>query len=96
MARNISGSAKIGGQVVPDLSTVSKARSRPGLSYVTEDRKVLGLILDEPILRNISLANLMGISKNGVLNKRGREAQVAEDYRGAMSIRTPGVPAKGA
>ncbi len=79
---------RIGGQTV-DTSTVSKAIAA-GLSYVTEDRKVLGLILEEPILRNITLANLFGVSKNGVLDKR-RETQVAETYRKAMAIRTPGV-----
>jgi putative multiple sugar transport system ATP-binding protein len=61
-----------------------------GLAYVTEDRKALGLVLDEPILRNISLANLAGVALRGVLNK-GREQQVAEDYRRQLSIRTPTV-----
>ena len=45
--RQISGTVKMGGKVV-DTSTVSKAVAA-GLSYVTEDRKVLGLVLDEPI-----------------------------------------------
>ena len=85
---NISGQVQISGQIV-DTSTVSKAVAA-GLSYVTEDRKVLGLVLDEPIVRNITLANLFGVSQSGVLNKR-RETQVAEDYRSAMAIRTPGV-----
>jgi putative multiple sugar transport system ATP-binding protein len=60
---------------------------------VTEDRKTLGLILEEPILRNISLANLFGISKNGILN-HPREQQVAEGYRKALAIRTPDVQQK--
>lgn len=85
---NISGQVQISGQIV-DTSTVSKAVAA-GLSYVTEDRKVLGLVLDEPIVRNITLANLFGVSQSGVLNKR-RETQVAEEYRSAMAIRTPGV-----
>ena len=89
--RNISGTVTMGGKPV-DTSTVSKAVDA-GLAYVTEDRKALGLILEEPILRNISLANLAGIALRGVLNK-GREAQVAEDYRRAMNIRTPGVQQK--
>ena len=89
--RNISGTAKIGGKIV-DLSSVDRAIAA-GLSYVTEDRKALGLILEEPILVNISLSNLLGISKNGILNKR-REAQVAEEYRTAMAIRSPGVQQK--
>ncbi len=86
--RNISGSVKIGGKLA-DTSTVSKAIAA-GLSYVTEDRKALGLVLEEPIVRNITLANLFGISRHGILDKR-RETQVAEKYRDAMAIRTPDV-----
>ncbi|MEH0069952.1 multiple monosaccharide ABC transporter ATP-binding protein [Pannonibacter sp. Pt2-lr] len=89
--RNISGSVRMGGKEV-DTSTVSKAVDA-GLAYVTEDRKELGLILDEPIVRNISLANLAGIATKGVLDKH-REKKIAEDYRRAMSIRTPGVHQK--
>jgi putative multiple sugar transport system ATP-binding protein len=86
--RNISGTVKMGGQVV-DTSSVTKAIGA-GLAYVTEDRKQLGLVLDEPIVKNITLANLAGVATRGVLS-RGREQQVAEEYRRAMSIRTPSV-----
>jgi putative multiple sugar transport system ATP-binding protein len=86
--RNISGTVRMGGKVV-DTSSVTRAISA-GLAYVTEDRKQLGLVLDEPILRNITLANLAGVATRGVLS-RGREQQVAEEYRRAMSIRTPSV-----
>jgi putative multiple sugar transport system ATP-binding protein len=86
--RGIAGEVRIGGQPV-DTSTVSKAIAA-GLSYVTEDRKVLGLILEEPVLRNITLANLPEVSRRGILDKR-RETKVAESYRKAMAIRTPGV-----
>ena len=89
--RNISGRVSIGGRVA-DTSTVAKAIAS-GLSYVTEDRKSLGLILEEPVLRNISLANLFGVSKRGVLSHH-REQQVAEEYRKALGIRTPGVHQK--
>ncbi len=86
--RNISGEIAISGKPA-DTSTVDRAIAA-GLAYVTEDRKTLGLVLDEPILRNITLANLMGVSKNGVLSHR-HEQQVAEQYRKAMNIRTPNV-----
>ena len=86
--QNISGRAEIGGQEA-DISTVSKA-IEAGLAYVTEDRKELGLILDETIQRNISLANLPGVAR-GQLLQDARETQVAEDYRAALGIRTPGV-----
>ncbi len=75
-----------------DVSTVQKAIAA-GLSYVTEDRKALGLVLEEPIVKNISLANLAGVALRGVIDKR-REARVAEDYRKALAIRTPGVQQK--
>jgi len=50
----------------------------------------LGLILDEPIVTNISLSNLTAVSQRGVLNK-AEEQGVAERYRTAMNIRTPDV-----
>jgi putative multiple sugar transport system ATP-binding protein len=83
-----SGQVRMNGKAV-DVSTVPRA-IEAGISYVTEDRKALGLILEEPILKNISLANLMGIATRSVLDKR-REAQVAEGYRKQLAIRTPGV-----
>ncbi len=86
--RNISGTVQMGGRAV-DTSSVARAIAA-GLAYVTEDRKQLGLVLDEPIVKNITLANLAGVATRNVIS-RGREQQVAEDYRRAMSIRTPSV-----
>ncbi|TNC70376.1 multiple monosaccharide ABC transporter ATP-binding protein [Rubellimicrobium roseum] len=86
--RDIRGRVAIGGREV-DVSTVPKAL-RSGLAYVTEDRKALGLILEEPIVRNVSLANLPGVSRGGVLDE-AREQAVATRYRAAMNIRTPNV-----
>ena len=89
--RNISGDVEIGGKAA-DTSTVARSIDA-GLAYVTEDRKTLGLILEEPIARNITLANLFGVSKNGILS-HPREQQVAEEYRRALAIRTPTVQQK--
>jgi putative multiple sugar transport system ATP-binding protein len=86
--QNISGRVSIKGQEV-DVSRVDRA-IKAGLAYVTEDRKSLGLILEEPINRNVSLAHLQGVSKNGILNDN-LETEVAERYRKAMNIRTPSV-----
>jgi len=86
--RNVSGSVSIDG-AVHDVSSVRKAIDA-GLAYVTEDRKALGLVLEEPILRNISLANLRGIASRGVINE-AEEQTVAERFRSAMNIRTPTV-----
>ena len=86
--QNISGTVEMNGKVV-DTSTVSKA-IEAGLAYVTEDRKSLGLILDETIQRNITLTNLAAVSTNGVIAEAA-ETQIAEGYRKAMNIRTPSV-----
>lgn len=86
--RNISGSVKLRGEPV-DVSTVSKAIAS-GVSYLTEDRKSLGLVLDETIRFNTTLANLQDVSKNGVL-MRNEETSVAERYREALATRTPSV-----
>ncbi|MDB6182452.1 multiple monosaccharide ABC transporter ATP-binding protein [Paracoccus fistulariae] len=86
--RNITGQALMHGQPV-DVSTVDRAISA-GLAYVTEDRKTLGLILEETIRRNTSLANLPGVSHRGVVDE-GLETEVAERYRQSLRIRTPSV-----
>ena len=41
-----------------------------GIGFITEDRKTEGLMLEESIMKNISIANLGRISKKGVLNKK--------------------------
>ena len=86
--RNISGQAFVRGAEV-DVSTVDRA-IKAGLAYVTEDRKTLGLILDQTIRRNTILANLGGVSRRGIVDE-GRETETAEKYRRALRIRTPSV-----
>lgn len=86
--RNISGEVKLHGRTV-DVSTVDRAIGA-GLAYVTEDRKTLGLILDESIQFNTSLANLEGVSARGVIND-AQETKVAEQYRESLGTRTPSV-----
>ncbi len=85
---NISGEVLIKGRPA-DVSSVDRA-IKAGLAYVTEDRKSLGLVLDETIQRNITLANLPAVSSRGVINEN-KETHVAEKYRTAMNIRTPSV-----
>ncbi|GAA6182042.1 MULTISPECIES: multiple monosaccharide ABC transporter ATP-binding protein [unclassified Shimia] len=86
--RSISGTVEMKGKPV-DVSSVSKAIDA-GLAYVTEDRKSLGLVLDETIQRNITLSNLPQVSRNAILNEAS-ETKVAEQYRKALNIRTPSV-----
>lgn len=86
--RKISGEVLVDGKAM-DVSTVDRA-IKAGIAYVTEDRKHLGLVLDESIQRNITLANLAEVSSYGVISE-AEEIQVAERYRKAINIRTPGV-----
>jgi putative multiple sugar transport system ATP-binding protein len=72
-----------------DVSTVPKAIAA-GLAYVTEDRKELGLLLESDICTNISLANLRGVSKSGVIDDI-IEINAAEDYRQRLRIRSPSI-----
>jgi len=86
--RDISGEVRIHGRPA-DCSTVPKAIAA-GLAYVTEDRKSLGLILEETIRSNVTIANLAAVSNAGVLDETA-ETRVAEEYRRKLAIRTPSV-----
>ncbi|EAR09243.1 multiple monosaccharide ABC transporter ATP-binding protein [Reinekea blandensis] len=86
--KNISGEALLHGKKL-SLRTVSEA-VQSGLAYVTEDRKNYGLVLIEDIVRNISLANLDGISKRGIIDDTG-ESGVAERYRKDLNIKCSNV-----
>ncbi|MDO4983498.1 MAG: sugar ABC transporter ATP-binding protein [Eubacteriales bacterium] len=74
----ITGTVKINGKEVK--MTSPKEAIEAGLAYVTEDRKGNGLILSNPIRVNTTLANLNGVSKNGVIDM-DKEYAVAEEYR---------------
>ena len=63
----ISGDVKINGNPVK-LNSVTDAINA-GLAYVTEDRKGDGLVLENPIAHNMTLANLEALSKYLVLDK---------------------------
>ena len=86
--RHISGSAFLKGAAI-DLSSVGRAVDR-GLAYVTEDRKGYGLVLENEIKHNVSLAHLPGVARRGIIDE-GLEHQVATEYRGKMNIRCAGV-----
>ena len=71
--QRISGEVRLHGKSI-DVSTVEKA-VRHGLAYVTEDRKGNGLVLNEDIQFNTSLANLPGVSFASVIDS-GQEHRV--------------------
>lgn len=81
----ITGDVSMHGKPV-DVSTIPKA-IEAGLAYVTEDRKHLGLVLQNNIKDNTTLSNLGGVSTSGIIDDR-REAKVASDYRQMLRIRS--------
>ena len=86
--RRITGEVFLHGKPV-DTSTVGKAVEH-GIAYATEDRKTYGLNLIDHIKHNITLANLGGVSRHGVIDDM-RELDVANDYRGRTNIRSSSV-----
>jgi D-xylose transport system ATP-binding protein len=64
-----------------------------GISLASEDRKRYGLVLDEDIKENISLASLKKISKCSVVNEN-EEIKYAEKYTQDLKIKTPSIEQK--
>jgi len=86
--RNITGDVFMHGKKV-DTSTVRRAVDA-GLAYATEDRKTYGLNLIDHIKHNITIANLPGVSRGGVIDDIA-EMNVANDYRKKTNIRSSSV-----
>jgi putative multiple sugar transport system ATP-binding protein len=86
--QKISGDVTMHGKPI-DVSTIEKALKH-GIAYATEDRKTYGLILIDDIKRNVTLANLGGVSTRGIIDD-GRELTVANKYKRELNIRAPSV-----
>jgi putative multiple sugar transport system ATP-binding protein len=86
--QKISGHARLHGREI-DVSSVGRAVAN-GIAYVTEDRKTYGLVLEEDIRKNVTLAHLDGVSKNLVIDDI-QELAVANDYRRKLKIRCSSV-----
>jgi putative multiple sugar transport system ATP-binding protein len=86
--RNVTGQALMEGREI-DLSSIQRA-VKNGLAYVTEDRKSLGLILNEDIKNNVTLVNLPGVARRGVIDDH-KETDVARSYRAKLRIRSSSI-----
>lgn len=60
-----------------------------GIGFITEDRKIEGLMLEKSIMENISIANLGRISQKGVLNKK-REQEMTKQGIEDLHIKCTG------
>ena len=60
---------------------------RNGIAFLTEDRRGTGLLLDQPVYVNVTLANMKRYSKFGRILHR-RETQIAQEYIDNLQIKT--------
>lgn len=66
---------------------------KAGIGYVTEDRKLEGLIQSQGLRRNMSLTGLFRFSNTlGMLDKKAERAEITK-YINAFSIKTHGIDA---
>ncbi len=97
LAMSIFGRAygtRISGELYKDgkplaLSAIPQAIAA-GLAYVTEDRKSNGLIIQDSIKHNFTLARPQFISKRGILDQ-DLETHKAKDLRAKLGVKTPTV-----
>ena len=86
--RPATGTLRMGGR---DLVLGSpKDAIRHGIYLAPEDRKAAGVILEDPIRENVSLANLPAFARFGLV-RTGAERAAAELQRKALHIKAPDV-----
>ncbi|WP_206998399.1 sugar ABC transporter ATP-binding protein [Trinickia mobilis] len=60
-----------------------------GIALITEDRKGEGLLLPQPIAANVSLGNLRGVARRGIVDAR-RETALAQTQIDTLRVRAAG------
>jgi rhamnose transport system ATP-binding protein len=84
-----AGEIRLGGKPVQIHSPEAAMHYR--ISYVPEDRRQHGLIMDFSIARNMTLPVLLRqTSQLGLVNRR-REREVAQDYSAQLQVRSTGI-----
>lgn len=81
-----TGSVKLRGEEI-HINSPSDAIAQ-GMGIVSEDRKGLGLFLDQSIVENIVAASLPKISKRGMINE-SEQLYLAKQYEKELKIKTP-------
>ncbi|MFV0529793.1 MAG: ATP-binding cassette domain-containing protein [Lachnospiraceae bacterium] len=84
----ITGEAYKDGRPI-DVSSVSKAIENK-IAYLTEDRKVLGLLLQDSIRNNIALPCLDRFARMGVINQN-EEVKITREYLTRLGIKATGI-----
>ncbi len=84
----ITGTMTLGGKEVHLKNAKEAIKNK--IAYVTEDRKGNGLVLNNPIKINTTLANLDAVSERSIIDK-DKEYQVAVEYKDKLKTKTPSV-----
>ena len=66
---------------------------KSGIAYVTEDRKINGLILIQDVKYNITISNLEKLTKGITINNNA-EINTAKEYQENLNIKTPSIRQK--
>lgn len=92
-SQTMVGNIYIDGQEIKITSAMDAVAN--GMGLVPEDRKADGLILQMPVYKNVSMASIDQIVKNGLLNS-GLETGLAKKYISNLNIKTssPGQKSK--
>lgn len=81
-----SGRITIGGQ--PLLPHDTRTGTSLGIGLLTEDRKSEGLMLELPVLHNMSLASLESYSRAGFVDE-GKERSAVQSFVDRFRVKTP-------
>jgi putative multiple sugar transport system ATP-binding protein len=82
---NISGQLFLNGSKI-EIKSVREAIKNK-LAYVTEDRKGNGLVLSNPLSKNMTLARMDKVSSRQIIDK-DLEIKVSTDYRSKLNIKS--------
>ena len=83
-----SGAIEVGGKPLRPHDT--RTAVSLGIGLLTEDRKGEGLMLELPVVHNLSLAALADFARGGFIDE-GRERSAAQSFVDRFRIRTPGL-----
>jgi ribose transport system ATP-binding protein len=86
--RATAGTVEVGGRRLRAGDVTAAVRA--GIGLAPEERKAQGLLLDEPVYRNITLSTFGRFAKGGLLDER-TERRIAEEQAEALDLRPTGV-----
>ncbi|MFV0352748.1 MAG: sugar ABC transporter ATP-binding protein [Oscillospiraceae bacterium] len=82
------GTLSIGGRPIK-IHSPEEAKKQ-GIAFITEDRKIEGLMLEDSIKTNIAINNLKSISSGGIVMKSNAERELVNSSIEKLSIRCAG------